>query len=247
MDDKLSIIILAAGKGTRMKSDIAKVLHEVSGAPLIQHVVEAARGAAGDNIIVVVGHQADEVRRVVSQNATVHFVQQDQQLGTGHAVMCALPNLPPSSEDIVILCGDVPLIRTETITALVNDHRADGRDATVLAVDVPDPAGYGRILMNRDRQLAKIVEEADATDAQKKISVINSGVYCVSPQFLRQTLPSLQADNAQQELYLTDTIGIGFTASKKIGVMMAEDHCEIIGVNTLEDLNIVEDLMAARR
>lgn len=247
MDEKLAIIILAAGMGTRMKSNIAKVLHKINGIPMIQHVVDAARGAAGENIVVVVGHQADDVQRVVSRRAVVHFAHQDQQLGTGHAVICALPSLPELSEDVVILCGDVPLILTETITALVDDHRAARRDATVLAVDVPDPAGYGRIVFNRHRQLSKIVEEADATEAQKKISIINSGIYCVNRDFLAQMLPRLQADNAQRELYLTDIISIGYAASRKIGVMMADDYLEISGINSVEELNIVEDLMAKRQ
>ena len=175
------------------------------------------------------------------------FAFQDRQLGTGHAVLCALPSLPPNSEDIVILCGDVPLIRSATISSLVDDHRAARRDATVLAVQVPDPTGYGRIVFNRHRQLSRIVEEADATDAQKEISVINSGIYCVSKPFLAEMLPRLQADNVQQELYLTDIIGIGYAASKKIGVAMAHDYREIMGVNSLEELGIVEDLMAGGR
>ena len=246
MDDKLAVIILAAGKGTRMKSNLAKVLHKIHGFPMIQHVVEAARGAAGENIVVVVGHQADDVQRAVSQRAVARFAHQDQQLGTGHAVMCALPSLPSLTEDIVIVCGDVPLLRTETIRALVNDHRIAHRDATVLAVDVPDPTGYGRIVLNRHRQLSKIVEETDATEAQKKISVINSGIYCVSREFLAEMLPRLKSDNVQKELYFTDTITIGYAASKKIGLMMAGDYREILGVNTLEELKIVADLMAER-
>jgi len=246
MDDKLAIIILAAGMGTRMKSDLAKVLHKIHGAPMIHYVVDAARGVAGENVVVVVGHQADEVRRVVSERATTLFALQSRQLGTGHAVLCALSSLPPNSEDIVILCGDVPLIRSATLSTLVEDHRTARRDATVLAVEVPDPTGYGRIVFNRHRQLSRIVEEADATDAQKEISVINSGIYCVSKPFLAEVLPRLQADNVQKELYLTDIIGIGYAASRKIGVVMAHDYREIMGVNCVEELEIAEDLMAAR-
>ena len=246
MDEKLAIIILAAGMGTRMESNLAKVLHRIHGKPMIQYVVEAARSAAGENIVVVVGHQADEVRRIVSEDAVVGFAHQEQQLGTGHAVSCALPVLPPESEEIVILCGDVPLIRTETIVALVEDHRAADRDITVLAVDVPDPAGYGRMICSPDNQLTGIVEEADATEVQKDISVINSGIYCASRSFLADMLPKLQSDNAQRELYLTDIIGIGYGAGRKIGMLTAGDYNEILGVNTAKELGIVANLMSAQ-
>jgi UDP-N-acetylglucosamine diphosphorylase/glucosamine-1-phosphate N-acetyltransferase len=246
MDNKLAIIILAAGKGTRMKSNLAKVLHPIHGRPMIQYVVDAARGAAGRNIVLVVGHQADEVRRVVSGDAEVGYARQDEQLGTGHAVVCALPELPPASEDVVILCGDVPLIRTETILELVADHRAAGRDVTVLAVDVPDPAGYGRIICSDDNRLRAIVEEADATETQKRISVINSGIYCASRSFLAEILPKLQSNNAQQEFYLTDIITLGNDAGRRIGMMMGAHHNEVLGVNTVKELGIVADLMVAQ-
>jgi UDP-N-acetylglucosamine diphosphorylase/glucosamine-1-phosphate N-acetyltransferase len=246
MDDKLAIIILAAGMGTRMKSNLAKVLHRIHGRPMIQYVVDAARGAAGRNIVLVVGHQADEVRRVVSAEAEVGYAQQEKQLGTGHAVMCALPTLPPAAEDVVILCGDVPLIRTGTILALVADHRAAGRDVTVLAVDVPDPTGYGRIICSDDARLQAIVEEADATRSQKRISVINSGIYCASRSFLAETLPKLNADNAQQEFYLTDIIALGVDAGRQTGMMMGGHHSEILGVNTVKELGIAADLMTAQ-
>ena len=246
MDQKLAIIILAAGMGTRMKSDLAKVLHRIRHRPMIQYVVDAAKAAAGENIVVVVGHQADEVRRSVSEIAAVQYAHQEQQLGTGHAVMCALPVLPPDCDEVVILCGDVPLIRSKTIAALVDDHRSAGRDVTVLAVDVPDPAGYGRIICGPDRRLTGIVEEADATESQKEISVINSGIYCASRTFLTDTIPRLQSDNAQKEFYLTDIIGIGHAEGRKIGLMMGDDHNEILGVNTVKELGIVTDLMAAR-
>lgn len=247
MDNKLAVVILAAGMGTRMKSNLAKVLHKIEGIPMIQHVVGAASRAAGENIVVVVGHQSDDVRHAVNQRAAARFAHQDQQLGTGHAVMCALPAIPDQANDIVILCGDVPLIRSETITALVKDHRDAGRDATVLAVDVPDPTGYGRIVFNRRGQFTEIVEEADATKVQKSISIINSGIYCANRDFLVQMLPRLQADNVQKELYLTDIISIGYAAKKSIGVMMADDYLEISGINSAEELSIVEGLMTQRR
>ena len=247
MLDNLAVVILAAGKGTRMKSDMAKVLHQIHAIPMVRYVVGAAREVAGENIVVVVGHQAERVRQEVSRNATVRFALQDRQLGTGHAVSCALPALPPQADDIVILSGDVPLIRPETITALVADHRAAGRDLTLLAVDLPDPTGYGRIVMGKNRRPEKIVEEADATDDQKRIRLINAGIYCATRSFLAEVLPRLKADNAQREFYLTDITGIGHAEAKHIGVMTADEFHEILGVNTAEELRTVEGLMTAQR
>jgi len=246
MTDGVSVIILAAGKGTRMKSDNAKVLHAIDAKPMVLYVLETARAVAGNDIVVVIGHQAERVRRVVSQSADVRFAVQEKQLGTGHAVLCALPLLPPASKDVVILCGDVPLIRPETVMGLVAAHREAGDDVTVLAVDLPDPTGYGRIEFDDGGRLSGIVEEADATPSQKKNTRINSGIYCASRPFLAEVLPQLRADNTQQELYLTDIILLGYRARKKLGVMIAEDPREILGINTAEELAAVEALMQSR-
>ena len=184
LKNNCSVIILAAGLGTRMKSDKAKVLHEIMGRPMVLYVVETAKKAVGASVVIVVGHQAEKVREVVSEKAQVSYALQEKQLGTGHAALCALPYLPDETEEVVILCGDVPLLTAETVRQLLSDHSLSGRDLTLLAVDVEKPTGYGRILFDENRNLLKIVEEADATVEQKKIQTINSGIYCVKKMFL---------------------------------------------------------------
>jgi UDP-N-acetylglucosamine diphosphorylase/glucosamine-1-phosphate N-acetyltransferase len=244
--ENIAIIILAAGLGTRMKSDMAKVLHPILGVPMICHVLETACHVADRNVVVVVGHQADRVKETCQKIKPVSFALQAEQNGTGHAVLCAMPTVPETVEHVVILCGDVPLLKTETINNLVRDHVQAGRDLTLLAVKLSDPTGYGRVIMNADRQLTKIVEEADADDTEKAIALINSGIYCVSRPFLASSLNELTPDNAQGELYLTDIIEVGYRWGKHIGVLVGPDPGEVSGVNTIDHLKAVEKLMAAR-
>lgn len=245
--ENIAVIILAAGLGTRMKSQKAKVLHQVLGQPMILYVVDTATQVAGKDVILVVGHQVDQVRIVVSEHALAEYAYQERQLGTGHAVLCALPQVPAHSEHIVILCGDVPMITAETIRNLVDDHLDCERDITVLAVEIDKPAGYGRVLINADNQVTGIVEEADATDEEKKIRLINTGIYCVKKAFLAESLQKIDTDNAQGELYLTDIIAVGHREKKAVGALLAADEHEFYGINSKEDLGIVEGLMQRRR
>jgi bifunctional UDP-N-acetylglucosamine pyrophosphorylase/glucosamine-1-phosphate N-acetyltransferase/UDP-N-acetylglucosamine pyrophosphorylase len=247
MDNRVTVVILAAGLGKRMKSPKAKVLHEILGKPMVVYVVETARTIAGDAVVVVVGNQAQEVRRVVSRAAAVLYAHQPEQLGTGHAVMCALPHVPVDCERVVVLCGDVPLVAESTLKALITDHVGAQRDATLLAVDLDRPSGYGRVLLDRRQQVCGIIEEADASDAQRSITTINSGIYCINRRFLAEALPRLTRSNAQGEFYLTDIIRIGYDMGRTIGVCRGHDPLEILGINTPEDLARVEAVMAARR
>ncbi|RJQ84236.1 MAG: nucleoside-diphosphate-sugar pyrophosphorylase [Desulfobacteraceae bacterium] len=246
MESGLGVVILAAGLGTRMKSDKAKVLHEICGIPMIQYVVGAATEAAGSNVVVVVGHQAEMVRQAASCAGPVHFALQERQLGTGHAVICALPSIPAEVKQVVILCGDVPLIRKDTIERLVSDHIAHARDLSVLVVEVENPKGYGRIVLNAEGELSAVVEEADADATQKKINIINTGIYIVKRAFLETALPQLRADNAQKEIYLTDIIGIAYREGRTIGAVKGSDSSEIIGVNSRDDLRSAETVMKVR-
>jgi bifunctional N-acetylglucosamine-1-phosphate-uridyltransferase/glucosamine-1-phosphate-acetyltransferase GlmU-like protein len=157
-----------------------------------------------------------------------------------------MPAVPESVQYVVILCGDVPLLKAETINNLIHDHVQADRDLTLLAVELANPTGYGRVVMNADRQLVKIVEEADADAVEKDIALINSGIYCVSRSFLAASLMELTPDNAQGELYLTDIIEVGYRWGKRIGVLVGPDSDEVTGVNTIEHLKAVEALMAAR-
>jgi UDP-N-acetylglucosamine diphosphorylase/glucosamine-1-phosphate N-acetyltransferase len=244
--ENVSIVILAAGLGTRMKSNMAKVLHNIMGKPMISHVLVPACHIAGKNVVVVVGHQADLVKEACLKVHPVFFAHQKEQRGTGHAVWSAMPELSETIENVIILCGDVPLLRTETIRALLDDHIKENRDLSLLAVTVEDPTGYGRIVINADRELIRIVEEADATVDEKKISIINSGIYCVTKAFLSESLQKITPNNAQAELYLTDIVGVGYSMGKHIGVLVGSDPVEISGVNTPADLKKVQALMESR-
>jgi UDP-N-acetylglucosamine diphosphorylase/glucosamine-1-phosphate N-acetyltransferase len=247
MRKNVAVIILAAGMGTRMKSNKAKVLHEVQGKPMILYVVETARKIAGDNVIVVIGNQAETVRTAVAESAELLFAYQDQQLGTGHAVLCALPQIPEPCDYVIILCGDVPLIQAETIDDLVAQHLKARRDLSLLAVEMDNPFGYGRVVIDDAKRLHAIVEESDATESQKKIKLINSGIYCVNKVFLRQALPDIKPNNAQGELYLTDIVSIGYRQNRNMGVMTAANCQQILGINTCQDLETVDAVMQSHQ
>ena len=247
MKNNVAVVILAAGMGTRMKSDKAKVLHEITDQPMITYVVEAARKVAGADVIVVIGHQAQKVQDCLSGFDELIFAHQDEQRGTAHAVLCALPHIPDHCKEVVILCGDVPLIQSETIIGLVEDHLGNTRDISLLAVELDDPYGYGRVVLDEDLGVTGIIEEADATEEQKAINLINTGIYCIQKQFLLEALPKIRTDNAQGELYLTDVMGIGYRDKKKIGVLTGTDCQQILGINTCQDQELVNDIMKKRK
>lgn len=240
----VAIVILAAGKGTRMKSDKAKVLHELKGRSMICYVVDTAHAIAGDDVIVVIGHQKEMVKESVLKTAKTRFSIQDEQKGTGHAVMCALPEIQPNIRSVIVLCGDVPLIKKNTINDLIQKHEAEGCDVTVLTVDSEKPTGYGRIILGDGGTVTRIVEEADANEEEKKVTLINSGIYCIDTEFLRDALCRITDDNNQGELYLTDIIGIAHDDKKKIGMSLCLSEAEVIGVNTIDDLKRAENLMS---
>lgn len=239
----VAVVILAAGLGTRMKSNKAKVLHEILGRPMISYVVDTAQAVAGDQLVIVVGHQADQVRRTVAVQADVFYAHQEEQLGTGHAVMCAMPVLPEATRHVVILCGDVPLLKKETVKQFVDEHQSQKRTLSVLAVRVDSPKGYGRIVQDSDGTVTGIVEEADATPTQKAINLINTGIYCVDRHFLGVALGQVTADNAQGEYYLTDIVDYAHRKGLSIGVTIGSDPSEFIGINSREQLQAVEQLM----
>lgn len=247
MKPTIGVVILAAGLGTRMKSpNKAKVLHEICGLPMINYVVRAANAIAGPNVVVVIGHQAELVQSAVLADGKALFALQEQQLGTGHAVMCAMPQLPETVQQVVILCGDVPMIQTSTIELLVNDHNDHERDLSLLSVTVDDPTGYGRVILDEDGQLIAIVEEKDADPLQKSIKNINSGIYVANKEYLDFALPLLRNDNAQKEFYLTDIIRLGHQNERKVGAVIGSDSVEITGVNSRDDLQHAEKLMKLR-
>jgi UDP-N-acetylglucosamine diphosphorylase/glucosamine-1-phosphate N-acetyltransferase len=241
-----AVIILGAGLGTRMKSDKAKVLHEILQRPMVLYVIETARRVAGNNVILVIGHQAEKVRRAVSKEADIIFALQTEQLGTGHAVLCALPYIPSRVGEVIILCGDVPLLTDNTLMRLFEDHVNAGRDVSLLAVEIENPKGYGRLLINENRELTGIVEESDATEEQKKVKLINTGIYCIKKEFLFDSIKKIKSDNAKGEFYLTDIVEIGYRNNKVMGVLVGDDWKETVGVNTVQELQTAESIMRNR-
>jgi bifunctional UDP-N-acetylglucosamine pyrophosphorylase/glucosamine-1-phosphate N-acetyltransferase/UDP-N-acetylglucosamine pyrophosphorylase len=194
-------------------------------------------------VVLVVGHQADKVRETLSKLGTFRFAHQEEQLGTGHAVLCALPHIPDQCSEVVILCGDVPLIKSGTLSGLLKSHSDKKRDLSVLAVRLADPTGYGRILLDENGRVQGIVEESDATSQQKRIRLINTGIFCVKKEFLLGAVPQIKSDNAQGEIYFTDIVEIAYKEKRHIGVTIGGQLLEVTGINTIEELKKVERAM----
>jgi UDP-N-acetylglucosamine diphosphorylase/glucosamine-1-phosphate N-acetyltransferase len=228
-------IILAAGKGKRMKSDLAKVLHPVCGVPMLAYSVAAARAAGAQKIVVVIGHQAERIRELFKKDELL-FVEQHALLGTGHAVLQAKEAFKDYAGSVVILCGDVPLIRSETVRALYECHRSDDAVVTVLTTIPAEPSGYGRVVKAKDGRVLKIVEDKDATPDEKRIREINTGIYCAESPFLFDAVSSLGNRNAQGEYYLTDIVEIASKKGLRVTSVLADDPEEVMGINTCEEL-----------
>ncbi len=241
-------LVLAAGKGTRMNSDLAKVLHEIDGRSLLGHVLDTASRLPLARTIVVVGHQAAEVERRHAADR-VEFARQEPQLGTGHAVMVAAPLLEtePPDVDCLVLYGDVPLLRASTLRELMERHRLDGNGVTVLTAEVADPRGYGRIIRDGSGGFLRITEDRDLGPEQRGIREINSGIYTFQLSALLCALGSLQADNAQKEYYLTDALSVIRDAGRPVGIYRLGDPTEISGINTPEQLAEAAAVLAKRR
>lgn len=237
-------VVLAAGKGTRMKSDLAKVLHPLAGRPLLEHVLDTVGAAGITRTVVVVGHQAAAVEAACGRPG-LEFVRQEPQLGTGHAVQMAQDALRPGGHTVV-LAGDVPLLRARTLRRLVAETLAGGAAATVLTCVVPDAGAYGRIVKDAAGGLAAIVEARDATPAQLAIGEYNSGIYCFATDLLVQALGALTTDNQQGEYYLTDTIAWLVQQGRPVASVVCEDPGEVVGINTVDELAVAEDLLRRR-
>ncbi|MCE5211816.1 MAG: NTP transferase domain-containing protein [Deltaproteobacteria bacterium] len=234
-ETKFCALILAAGKGTRMKSDLAKVLHVLNGEPLLYYSLKAAREAGAEKIVAVIGHQADKVREEFAGTGCI-FVEQNPQLGTGHAVLQAKDVLSDYDGLTVILCGDVPLLKSSTIKSLIDNHIAAKAVVSVLTTIPPPPHAYGRIVKDNQGNVMKIVENKDATEEEKKIGEINTGIYCVDTKFLFEALGKITNDNQQHEYYLTDIVEIAVRERQKVKSFIADDYVEVMGINTLEEL-----------
>ena len=243
-ENKFSALILAAGKGTRMKSDLAKVLHVLNGKPLLHYSLAAAESAGAGKRVVIIGHQADKIRDDFSGRGCI-FVEQKPLLGTGHAVLQAKNVLADYKGLIVILCGDVPLLKPATIKSLVDNHLAAKAVVSVLTTIPPSAQGYGRIVKDDKGNVLKIVEQKDATEEQKKIVEINTGIYCVDTKFLFSALGKVTNDNKQREYYLTDIVEIACREGQKVKSFIASDYIEVMGINTVEELSRAEKYLLA--
>src|SRR5438270_2331545 len=243
---EFAIVIMAAGKGTRLKSRRAKVLHEIGGQPLLVHVIKAARQVVpAEDIYVIVGHQAENVRAAVAALG-VNFVVQAEQRGTGHAVMCAREEARRYS-NILVLSGDVPLIRPETIRRLSDFHFRQNAAMTILTAEPPDPFGYGRILRAGGSRVKAIVEQKSLKKSQEKTREINSGIYAFATGPLFANIDRLSAENAHGELYLTDMAALLVKVRAKVMALKAEDPAEVLGANTLAELAGLDALLRARK
>jgi bifunctional UDP-N-acetylglucosamine pyrophosphorylase/glucosamine-1-phosphate N-acetyltransferase len=240
-------VILAAGEGTRMKSDTPKVLHELCGRSLVGHVLAAAGTLDPEHLVVVVGHQRERVAaHVTGLDARARTAVQDQQLGTGHAVRCALAELPELDGPVVVLNGDTPLLTPETLQALVAGHLDAGNAATVLTATVPDPAGLGRILRGADGGLQRIVEHRDASVEERLIAEINSGMYVFDAKHLTAMLSRLTTDNDQGQEYITDVLGLLAEDGHPIAALIAPDYRETLGCNDRVELAGLRALLRDR-
>ncbi|MEA3499715.1 MAG: sugar phosphate nucleotidyltransferase [Candidatus Marinimicrobia bacterium] len=245
-NNKLGVIILAAGKGTRMKSSLPKVIHKVLNETMISRVVSQAKSVGAEKIIVVVGYKKELVIDAL-KNKDVEFAIQSEQLGTGHAIKMTKDNFNSWNGDILILSGDVPLLTTATIEKLIKKHNEEKADATVLSAIFEDPTGYGRIIRKDDDTYSYSVEEKDANDKEKKIKEINSGIYIFKSKHLFHYLRFINNDNAQSEYYLTDVVPMMVAENKKVFLQVANDPNEIQGVNTVQQLKDAENKLRRRR
>lgn len=242
---RVTAVILAAGMGTRMQSDLVKVLHPLVGRPMLEHVIEAVRSAGVDGVVVVVGHQADRVRREIK--GPVAFAEQKEQLGTAHAVMQAEPAIPDKRGAILVTYGDTPLYTPETYRNLIAAHQASGAKATVLSTVVHDPFGYGRIVRDADGAFASIVEQKDiASEDVEAVHEINTGTYCFDGEALFRSLREVRNDNRQGEYYLPDSLEVLKRAGEKVDIQILPDWREALGINDRRQLAEAEAILRRR-
>lgn len=235
---QLAAVILAAGKGTRMKSDLPKVLHKLGGRPLLAYPLDLVEELGARRVVIVVGHQAHEVQKIFA-GPHRRFALQEPQLGTGHAVMAAAPELAGWSGPVLILCGDVPGLKPETLRGLLERHQAQGNALTVLGMEPQDPGAYGRMVTGGEA-LKAIVEFRDASKEQRAISLVNAGIYVASAGPLLEYLPKLTTDNDQGEYYLTDLVGLMNAGGLKVGWALCPHEAQTAGINTVAELEALE-------
>lgn len=238
----VTAILLAAGKGSRMRSDRAKVLHELGGKPLVRHVIDSCIAASINDIVVVVGHDHTSVAGALD-SYVVRFAHQTEQKGTGHAVTVAVTI--GLHETVIVLCGDSPFVGSDLLNELIRTHQEQRNACTVIAAALPDPTGYGRLVTDGAGKLQKIVEQKDATQQEQGITLVNSGAYAFDRDCLLQALQTLRPTNAQGEYYLTDVIAALTAGNRSVGLLATKDPRAVIGINTPEQLAEAERLLRA--
>ncbi|AFZ60845.1 bifunctional UDP-N-acetylglucosamine diphosphorylase/glucosamine-1-phosphate N-acetyltransferase GlmU [Anabaena cylindrica FACHB-243] len=236
------VAILAAGKGTRMKSNLPKVLHSLGGKSLVERVIESVEPLSPSQRLVIVGYQSQKVKTALVSIPELEFVEQTVQLGTGHAIQQLLPHLEDYTGDLLILNGDVPLLRTQTLKDLLQTHQENQNSCTILTAQLSNPQGYGRVFCNSDGVVQQMVEDKDCTSSQKENSRVNAGIYCFRWPDLAKFLPRLEANNAQKEYYLTDAV----TQVGKVMAVDVKDYQEILGINDRLQLSAANDILQRR-
>jgi bifunctional UDP-N-acetylglucosamine pyrophosphorylase/glucosamine-1-phosphate N-acetyltransferase len=238
----VAVAILAAGRGTRMKSDLPKVLHSLAGRSLVERVLDSCLLLNPERQIVIIGYRGENVKQALNHRTDVEFVEQTKQLGTGHAVQQLLPHLQGYTGDLLILNGDAPLLRPESLQQLVETHTRENNAATLLTAHLPHPHGYGRVFCNGNSLVNQIIEERDCTDAQRQNRRVNAGIYCFNWQILAEILPKLSTNNDQQEYYLTEVVDY----LNPVMAVDVEDYLEISGINDRQQLATAYDILQAR-
>ena len=238
-------LVLAAGKGTRMYSDLAKVLHPICGRPMLAYTLIALEELGFDRVLVVVGHQAERIKEIFA-DARVEWVLQSQQLGTAHAVQCALPHLTDHGGSVLICCGDTPLLTAETLRLFQIEHMNRGADLSVLSMLLDEPGGYGRVVRDAGGEVSAIIEAKDVSAQERSIREVNTGIYCVSVDLLRAVLPDVENANVQGEYYLTDLVQMAVGRGWNVQAVTASDPMEFMGVNTDEELEAAEEVITQR-
>ncbi|WP_084764895.1 sugar phosphate nucleotidyltransferase [Leptospira terpstrae] len=241
LHNTVTAVILAAGKGTRMKSELPKVAVVLNESPLLLHVLRNIESAGIERKVVVVGYRKDVVTDIAKSFSGVEFAEQTEQLGTGHAVLSAEPKLTPYSGYTIVACGDAPLISAKSFSELIELHKSNGYSATVLSAKMENPTGYGRIIRSADDgSLLRIVEEKDASPEEKVVNEVNTGTYCFTTEDLFGALKQIGNDNAQKEYYLTDVIKIFRSLGKKVGAKTLANALESHGINSPDDLALAK-------
>ncbi len=245
MSRNFAAVIMAAGKSTRMKSALPKAVHPICGKPMTRHVIDACREIGIKDVVVVVGHEAEKVKAALGNDVT--YAYQNEQLGTGHACQQAIPFIPQSVTDILVLPGDTPLITGESLSRLVKEHESQANAATLLTAILDDASHYGRVVRDPNtRAVLKIVEAKDADLKTLAIKEINTSIYCFDKRALEEKLSLIRADNAQREYYLTDVIGFLNECGQRVGAVVAEDSADTLGINNRIELAQAAAIMRSR-